>query len=64
MFLAAYLLKKDIQTETHDSIEDANIALELYDKYCELKEKGTLKQTLIDMYKWGKTNQFLKDVRV
>ncbi|QDZ21117.1 subunit PAN2 of PAB-dependent poly(A)-specific ribonuclease [Chloropicon primus] len=57
-FLAAYLLKKDIQGVTHDSIEDANIALELYDVYCELKESGTLKAKLQEMYKWGRENKW------
>ena len=57
-FLAAYMLKKDIQGETHDSIEDAQIALQLYDVYCELKEAGTLKQKLQEMYKWGRENRW------
>jgi len=57
-FLAAYLLKKDIQGVTHDSIEDANIALELYDVYCELKEAGTLKQKLQELYRWGRENKW------
>lgn len=29
-FLAAYLLKQDIQQTTHDSIEDSRTALDLY----------------------------------
>ena len=29
-FLAAYLLKQDIQQTTHDSIEDSRTALSLY----------------------------------
>ena len=57
-FLAAYLLQKDIQGVTHDSIEDANVALELYDVYCELKEAGSLKQKLKEMYKWGRENKW------
>ena len=29
-FLASYLLKEDIQQQTHDSIEDARTAVKLY----------------------------------
>jgi len=57
-FLAAYMLKKDIQGVTHDSIEDAQIALELYDVYCDLKKAGTLKQKLQEMYRWGRENKW------
>jgi PAB-dependent poly(A)-specific ribonuclease subunit 2 len=57
-FLAGYMLKKDIQGVTHDSIEDANIALELYDVYCELEKAGTWKQKLAEMYRWGWDNNW------
>jgi len=39
-FLAAYVLQKGIQGDTHDSIEDARIALLLYRKYLELERQG------------------------
>lgn len=45
--------EKKIQSETHDSIEDARAALQLYEKYQELEEKNVVKQTLEDMYKQG-----------
>nr|XP_019008893.1 PAB-dependent poly(A)-specific ribonuclease subunit PAN2 [Kwoniella pini CBS 10737]OCF47674.1 PAB-dependent poly(A)-specific ribonuclease subunit PAN2 [Kwoniella pini CBS 10737] len=38
-FLAWYLLKKDIQTNSHDSIEDSKFALLLYKLYREYIEK-------------------------
>ena len=58
MLVRYYLSKKDIQGVTHDSIEDANIALELYDVYCELEKAGTWKQKLAEMYRWGWDNNW------
>lgn len=44
-----------IQSETHDSIEDARAALGLYKKYLELETKGILKTSLEEMYAVGKS---------
>lgn len=42
-----------MQVATHDSIEDARTALLLYHKYLELKQAGTLQETLKDIYEKG-----------
>ncbi|CAG9463700.1 unnamed protein product [Pedinophyceae sp. YPF-701] len=55
-FLTGFLLGLDIQREVHDSIEDARSALLLYDKYKELVAEGTLEETLLEMYRWGKVH--------
>lgn len=53
-FLAWYLLKEDIQVETHDSIEDARTALKLYRKYLEYTDAGVLDQMVDDIYAKGR----------
>ena len=57
-FLAWYLLDQSVQVATHDSIEDARTALLLYQKYLELKEAGTLQETLKDIYEKGNSLGF------
>ena len=46
---------ENIQSETHDSIEDAQTALKLYFKYKELDAKGNheAKKSVIDLYDRG-----------
>ena len=53
-FLAWYILKEDIQTDTHDSIEDALTALKLYKASHEFEEQGIFDQKLEEIYKEGK----------
>ena len=53
-FLAWYLLKEEIQTDEHDSIEDARSALKLWHKWEELKEKGTEIEVVEEVYREGK----------
>ncbi len=57
-FLAWFLLKEDIQLETHDSIEDARTALKLYRKFLEFDDAGILEAILQDIYKVGRETNF------
>ncbi|CEP16204.1 hypothetical protein [Parasitella parasitica] len=66
-FLAWHLLHQDIQSETHDSIEDARTltsthlkALVLYKKYLEYKKNGTFGQVLEEIYEAGHKANWLK----
>lgn len=51
--LAAFFLNKTIQDGTHDSIQDAQIALELYILYKKLCEEGTFDAKLAELYEEG-----------
>lgn len=53
-FLASYVLKQDIQTDTHDSIEDARTAQALYVVYKKLEAEGTFDETLQKIYHFGR----------
>ncbi|KAI8355181.1 ubiquitin carboxyl-terminal hydrolase-domain-containing protein [Blakeslea trispora] len=59
-FLAWHLLNQDIQSETHDSIEDAKTALVLYKKYLDYKQNGTFGQVLEEVYEAGHKANWLK----
>lgn len=53
-FLAWYFLGLTIQSETHDSTEDAKTALQLYRKYEELSSKGEFRKVLKQLYEDGR----------
>uniref|UniRef100_A0A3Q0S8Q1 PAN2-PAN3 deadenylation complex catalytic subunit PAN2 n=1 Tax=Amphilophus citrinellus TaxID=61819 RepID=A0A3Q0S8Q1_AMPCI len=56
-FLAWYFLDLNIQGETHDSIEDARTALQLYRKYLELSHGGgndDVRKVLKGLYEKGR----------
>ncbi|KAK9473883.1 ubiquitin carboxyl-terminal hydrolase-domain-containing protein [Dipodascopsis tothii] len=60
-FLAWYLLQQNIQTETHDSIEDANTALLLFRKYEEINRLGgpsAFDNLLNEIYNEGRVVNF------
>ena len=53
-FLVNYILKRDMQQEVHDSVEDARAALELYIKAVEFKKDDTFDKVLRDIYDFGR----------
>ena len=53
-FLSWYFLKEDIQGETHDSIEDALMALKLWRKYEDFKNASVVDQMLEELYHRGR----------
>lgn len=57
-YLAYVLLDQDVQSGNHDSIEDAYIALVLYRKYLDLKEKDIFEQVLNKIYQEGRSSSF------
>ncbi len=57
-FLAHYVLTQDIQGETHDSVEDAKVALALYLYHKKCKRNGTLQKTLNRLYEYGNRVDF------
>jgi PAB-dependent poly(A)-specific ribonuclease subunit 2 len=52
------VLGKDIQTDNHNSIEDAQTALLLYKKYLEIKADGTFEKVLEEVYAHGAIHNF------
>ena len=53
-FLAWYLLKEEIQSEEHDSIEDARTALRLWRKWEEFIDAGIEAAMIDEVYREGK----------
>jgi len=53
-FLTWYILKEDIQQDTHDSIEDARSALLLYKMYQKFEEEHIFDEKLEELYRVGK----------
>jgi PAB-dependent poly(A)-specific ribonuclease subunit 2 len=60
-FLAAHFLNRSIQSSTHDSVEDACAAVDLYMIYTSLVEEGKLQEALVNMYARGRDVNFLRD---
>ncbi|KAI0648291.1 ubiquitin carboxyl-terminal hydrolase-domain-containing protein [Trametes meyenii] len=57
-FLTWFVLKENIQTDTHDSIEDALSALKLYKVHLQLEEEGTFDKKLDELYREGRQYNF------
>jgi Exonuclease len=52
-FLSWFILNEYIQTDEHDSIEDARSALKLFNAYHEFEEKGVFDAKLKELYTAG-----------
>ncbi|KAK0175032.1 hypothetical protein PV327_008817 [Microctonus hyperodae] len=57
-FLTWHFLGKKIQSNTHDSTEDARAALELYHKFKELENDGKISEALEQLYSLGNELQW------
>ncbi|KAF9567565.1 hypothetical protein CPC08DRAFT_703099 [Agrocybe pediades] len=57
-FLSWYILGEHIQTDTHDSIEDARSALRLYDAFQEFEDRGVFDEKLEEIYREGRSLGF------
>lgn len=53
-----FLLGLKIQSVTHDSIEDARTALQLYQRYREIEVKDNVTATLKELYEVGERLQW------
>jgi PAB-dependent poly(A)-specific ribonuclease subunit 2 len=52
-FLTNFVLKRDMQQDVHDSLEDARAAMELYQTSIALKQQGKFDMLLDDLYEYG-----------
>jgi PAB-dependent poly(A)-specific ribonuclease subunit 2 len=57
-FLANCVLRRDMQQDIHDSVEDALASFELYEKALEWKEQGVFGKKLQEIYTHGKKNDW------
>jgi len=57
-FLANCLLGRDMQQDSHDSIEDARVAYEVYLKAVDLKKRGVFDQILSQIYDLGRQTEW------
>ena len=57
-FLTNYILGRDMQRDTHDSVEDAVAAFEIYLKALELKKTGQFGKVLNNLYEYGRTTDW------
>lgn len=57
-FLTWFVLKENIQTDTHDSIEDALSALKLYKEFQSLESEGKFDAKLEELYREGRQYNF------
>lgn len=60
-FLSWVVLKENIQSGEHDSIEDARCALLLFRAFQEYEEKGIWDEKLEELYREGKQHVSISD---
>jgi len=48
-----FFFERDMQQETHDSVEDSKAAWELYQLAVTMTEQGIFKQKLLALYDYG-----------
>ena len=53
--MASYLLDRDIQIDTHDSIEDAQSAMAVFQKYLEM-QGDSFDEKLQELYESGRAS--------
>jgi hypothetical protein len=53
-FLSWFVLQENIQTDTHDSVEDARSAFMLYKAYQEFEKQGIFDEKLDELYREGR----------
>jgi PAB-dependent poly(A)-specific ribonuclease subunit 2 len=57
-FLANYVLKRDMQQDVHDSVEDATAAFELYQRAEKLIAEGAFDKFLNGLYAFGQQHDW------
>lgn len=57
-FLTNFVLKRDMQQDVHDSVDDALTAFELYKKAIELKKSGDFERVLDELYEYGRKHDW------
>ena len=53
------MLDREIQTDTHDSIEDAQTAMAVYRKYREMVNQGNFDDALQRLYDTGRASSWM-----
>jgi PAB-dependent poly(A)-specific ribonuclease subunit 2 len=54
-FLVNFFLERDMQQDTHDSIEDSKAAFDLYQLAVKLTKEGQFQKKLRDLYDYGES---------
>jgi PAB-dependent poly(A)-specific ribonuclease subunit 2 len=63
-FLTNFILKRDMQQDIHDSVEDATAAFELFQKSEAMKRAGLFEQALDELYAYGQKTDWKIGVEI